>query len=662
MKKSWLVSSLKFVPNQGLMSNNDLSKASLAGILISMGIIFGDIGTSPLYVLRSIVGNGPIDRDLVMGGVSAVFWTLTIVTTLKYVVLLLEADNNGEGGIFSLYALVRRRAKWLVFPALIGGATLLAEGLITPAISVSAAIEGLRTVNPDIPTVPIVIAILIALFSVQFLGTNRVGKSFGPIMFCWFSMLSVIGILQIAQSPDILAAINPWYVYWLLTHHPDSLWILGAVFLCTTGAEALYSDLGHCGKSNIRYAWGFVKISLLLNYFGQAAWVCGLEGEVLAGRNPFFEAMPRWFVPIGIMMATTAAIIASQALISGSFTLVAEAMRLYLFPKLKISYPSELRGQMYLPFMNLFLCVGCIGIVLYFQESSKMEAAYGLSITITMLMTTTLFAAFLRRKRLSWWIVGAYLALYYTIDGAFFVANLLKFPHGGYVTFFIAGALAIAMWIWFTASKLKREYTEYVDFSEYLPKLKDLAEDQSIPKYSTHLVYMTGASIPELIESKIIYSIFRKRPKRADVYWFLHVHVLDQPYGLEYKVTHLIQNLAIRIDFNLGFRIEPRINVFFRKVVEDLASSGEVDMLSRYTSLRKHKLPGDFRFVVLEKTLAAESALPLVQNFVMRAYYFLKPLSLSEEKSFGLDTSSVVSEKVPLVISPMKDVQIQRVI
>lgn len=644
------------------MSNNDLSKASLAGILVSMGIIFGDIGTSPLYVLRSIVGDGPIDRDIVMGGVSAVFWTLTIVTTLKYVVLMLEADNNGEGGIFSLYALVRRRAKWLVIPALIGGATLLADGLLTPAISVSAAVEGLRVISPEIPTLPIVVTILVGLFSVQFLGTNRVGRSFGPIMVCWFSMLAILGTLQITNHPEVLKAVNPWYVYWLLTHHPESLWVLGAVFLCTTGAEALYSDLGHCGKSNIRYAWGFVKVSLLLNYFGQAAWVIGLEGALLEGRNPFYKIMPTWFVPIGILIATSAAIIASQALISGCFTLVAEAMRLYLFPKLKISYPSELRGQMYIPQLNLFLCVGCIGVVLYFQESSNMEAAYGLAITLTMLMTTILFAAFLRRKRVSWWIVGGFLALFLTIEVSFFLANILKLAHGGYVTFIVAGVLAFIMWIWFTASKLKREYTEYVDFSEYLPKLKDLAEDQSIPKYSTHLVYMTGASIPELIESKIIYSIFRKRPKRADVYWFLHVHVLDEPYGLEYKVTHLIQNQAIRIDFNLGFRVEPRINVFFRKVVEDLARSGEVDMLSRYASLRKHELPGDFRFVVLEKTLAAESALPPVQNFVMRAYYFLKPLSLSEEKSFGLDTSSVVSEKVPLVISPMKDIKIERVV
>lgn len=644
------------------MSKNDLSKASLAGILVSMGIIFGDIGTSPLYVLRSIVGNTPIDKELVMGGVSAVFWTLTLVTSFKYVTLILEADNKGEGGIFSLYALVRRRAKWLVFPALIGGATLLADGLITPAISVSAAVEGLRVLNPEIPTVPIVIAILVGLFSVQFFGTNRVGSSFGPIMVGWFSMLAILGLLQIVHSPEVLAAINPWYLYWLLTHHPDSLWVLGAVFLCTTGAEALYSDLGHCGKSNIRFAWGLVKICLLINYFGQAAWVIGLEGEVLGGRNPFFEIMSPWFVPFGVIMATSAAIIASQALISGSFTLVAEAMRLYLFPKLKISYPSELRGQMYIPKMNLFLCSGCIGVVLYFKESSNMEAAYGLAITITMLMTTTLFAAYLRRKRVSWWIVSLFIGMFVTIEGAFFTANLLKLAHGGYVTFIIAGTLALVMWIWFTASKLKREYTEFVDFSEYLPKLKDLAEDQTVSKYSTHLVYMTGASIPELIESKIIYSIFRKRPKRADVYWFLHVHVLDEPYGLEYKVTHLIQNQAIRVDFNLGFRIEPRINVFFRKVVEDLAKSGEVDMLSRYESLRKYDLPGDFRFVVLEKTLSSESALPAIQKFVMRAYYFLKPISLSEEKSFGLDTSSVVSEKVPLVISPMKDIKIERIV
>lgn len=634
---------------------------SLAGLVVALGIIYGDIGTSPLYVLKAIVGETPIDKSLVLGGVSAVFWTLTLLTTIKYVWLVLRADNNGEGGIFSLYALVRRRGKWLVFPAIIGGAALLADGLITPPISVSSAIEGLRIIYPKIPTVPIVVTILLIFFTFQFYGTKKVGSFFGPMMLVWFSMLAILGFIQILNAPYVLEALNPWYTYWLLTHHPQSLWILGAVFLCTTGAEALYSDLGHCGRQNIRATWIFVKFSLVMNYLGQAAWLCALDGMLLEGRNPFFEIMPRWFLPLGIFIATTAAIIASQALISGSFTLVTEAMRLYLFPKLKVSYPSELRGQVYLPAMNLILCVGCIWVVLHFRESSNMEAAYGLSITITMLMTTILYSAYLKAKRAPWWIIAAFLGLYIPIEGSFLFANLLKFFHGGYVTLFIGGAFGIVMYVWFTASKLKRQYTEYVDFSEYLPALKDLTDDNSVPKYATNLVYMTGASVPELIESKIIYSIFRKRPKRSDVYWFLHVHVVDEPYTLEYKVTPLITGQAIRVDFNLGFRVEPRINVFFRRVVEELNASGEVSSLSRYDSLKKNKTPGDFRFVVLEKALSAESALPPKENLIMRIYYLIKPLSLSEERSFGLDTSSVVSEKVPLVISPMRTFEMKRV-
>ena len=634
---------------------------SLAGLVVALGIIYGDIGTSPLYVLKAIVGNTPIDKGLVLGGISAVFWTLTLLTTIKYVILVLRADNNGEGGIFSLFALVRRRGRWLVFPAIIGGAALLADGLITPPISVSSAIEGLRIISPDIPTVPIVVTILLFFFAFQFYGTRKVGTIFGPVMLMWFSMLGILGFIQIVQAPYVLAALNPWYTYWLIAHHPQSLWVLGAVFLCTTGAEALYSDLGHCGKENIRASWVFVKIALVLNYLGQGAWLCALDGTLLDGRNPFFEIMPRWFLPIGIFVATTAAIIASQALISGSFTLVTEAMRLYLFPKLTVAYPSELKGQVYLPAMNLILCVGCIWVVLHFRESSNMEAAYGLSITITMLMTTVLYAAYLKARRSPLWLIGLFLCVYIPIEGAFLFANLLKFAHGGYVTFFLGGGFALVMYVWYSASRLKRQYTEYVDFSEYLPALKDLTDDTSVPKYATHLVYMTGASVPELIETKVIYSIFRKRPKRSDVYWFLHVNVVDQPYTLEYKVTPLITGQAIRIDFNLGFRVEPRINVFFRRVVEELSTTGEVNSLSRYESLKKNKTPGDFRFVVLEKALSAESALPPKENFIMRIYYLIKPFSLSEERSFGLDTSSVVSEKVPLVISPMRTFDMKRV-
>lgn len=648
--------------NENINAHHKVHQTSIAGFLVALGIIYGDIGTSPLYVLKAIVGDAPISRDTVFGGISAIFWTLTLLTTIKYVILILRADNNGEGGIFSLYALVRRRARWLFYPAVLGGATLLADGLITPPISVSSAIEGLRILSPEIPTIPIVIFILLILFSVQYFGTHKVGTYFGPMMLVWFSMLFTLGLLQIFQYPSVIEALNPKYLFMLLVHHPHALWVLGAVFLCTTGAEALYSDLGHCGRGNIRMSWGFVKLALVINYLGQAAWLCGLEGTLLAGRNPFYEIMPRWFLLIGIAVSTTAAIIASQALISGSFTIISEAMRLHLFPKLKVNYPSELKGQVYVPAINFFLCIGCIGVVLYFKESSNMEAAYGLAITLTMLMTTILYSAYLFQRGVSRVLISLFLALYLSVESIFLVANLLKFFHGGYVTVFLAGLFLFVMLIWSIASKLKRQYTEFVDFSEHLKSLNDLSLDASVPKFATNLVFMTGAAVPEIIESKIIYSIFRKRPKRADVYWFIHVHVTDVPYLLEYEVTHLIQGKAIRVDFNIGFRVEPRINVFFRKVIEELSRTGEVDTLSRYDSLRKNNIPADFQFVVLEKALSTENALPPRETFVMRMYSLLKHISLTEEKSFGLDTSSVLVEKVPLVLVPTGNFEIKRVI
>lgn len=633
---------------------------STGGLLIALGIIYGDIGTSPLYVMKAIVP-GAIDPRLVYGGISCVLWTLTLQTTLKYVLLTLNADNNGEGGIFSLFALVRRRAAWLTVPAIIGGAALLADGIITPPISVSSAIEGLEAVYPGIPTVPIVIAILAALFLLQSFGTQIVGKAFGPIMFVWFSMLATLGILWIAQHPGILKAVNPAYAYDLLVRFPGGFWLLGAVFLCTTGAEALYSDLGHCGKGNIRISWIFVKTCLVLNYFGQGAWLLEHQGQQLDGRNPFYELMPEWFLLIGIGIATLAAIIASQALITGSFTLVAEAIRLNMWPKVRLNYPTDLKGQLYVPSMNRLLLLGCVGVVLYFQKSENMEAAYGLAITLTMLMTTTLLVVWLRSRRVAMPIVVLFAVVYGLIEGAFLVANLIKFPHGGWVSLAIGLALVGVMYVWLRAFYIKRRLTEFVKIAPYMDSLKELSADESIPKYSTHLVFMTGAERTNEIESKIIYSIFQKRPKRADIYWFVHVDTTDEPYTMEYKVAELAPDDAFRITFRLGFRVEQRINLYFRKVVEDLVRNKEVDITSRYESLNKQNVTGDFRFIVLEKYLSVENDFPLVEKLVMQAYFYIKQFIASEDKYFGLDTSSVKVEKVPLVIAPIQEVALQRI-
>ncbi len=640
-----------------------INKVTAAGLLVTLGIIFGDIGTSPLYVLKAIVGDQAIDADAVKGGISCIFWTLTLQTTLKYVILTLRADNKGEGGIFSLYTLVRRaKIKWLLFPAIIGGSTLLADGIITPPISVSAAIEGLRELNPEIKTVvPFVIAIITALFIIQQFGTKFIGRFFGPMMLVWFSMLAVLGFAQMITNMSVLGAVNPYYAYKLLFGHPQGFLVLGAVFLCTTGAEALYSDLGHCGKGNIRVSWIFVKTALILNYFGQGAWLIAHQGEVLGKANPFYTIMPDKFVPFGIIISTMATIVASQALISGSFTLINEAIRLNFWPKVKIKYPTDLKGQLYIPSINWLLWAGCVGITIYFQESSKMEAAYGLAIVLTMIMTTMLLTYYMILKRYNKIFIAACFIVYSVIESSFLIANLSKFTHGGWITLMIACVLITVMLVWYYARKIRNRYVEFVKLSDHLPVLEDLSRDLSVPKYATHLVYLTSADNREEIESKIIYSIMQKQPKRADIYWFVHVDVVDEPYRMEYKVSEFIHDDVIRIDFRLGFRVAPRVNLMFRKVVEDMVRNKEVDITSRYMSLNKNNIIGDFRFIVIEKFLSYENELPVHEKIILDIYAFLKHLSLSEEKAFGLDTSSVTVEMVPLIIAPPKELNLKRI-
>ena len=641
--------------------NHHVHRISGTALLVTLGIIFGDIGTSPLYVLKEIVGTHPIDSETVMGGLSCIFWTLTLQTTIKYLVLVLRADNKGEGGIFSLYALVRRaKIKWLLFPTIIGGSALLADGIITPSISISSAVEGLRAITPDINTVPIVLVILTAIFAIQQFGTKLVGRFFGPLMLVWFLMLAVLGVAQISNNMGVFKALNPYYAYQLLFLHPEGFLVLGAVFLCTTGAEALYSDLGHCGRQNIRISWIFVKTALVLNYFGQGAWLMAHEGQLLT-VNPFYGVMPPWFVPAGIAIATMAAIVASQALISASFTLINEAMRLNFWPKVKVKYPTDLKGQIYIPSINWLLFAGCVGVILYFRESSNMVAAYGLTINLDMIMTSILFVFYMWLKKYSKLFIAFFILIYFSIEFAFLGSNLGKLFHGGLISLIISSLLIFAMFTWYYARKIRNRYVEFVKLSDYLPVLEDLSRDLSVPKYATHLVYLTSANNIEEIESKIIYSIMQKQPKRADIYWFVHVDVVDEPYRMEYKVCEFIHDDVIRIDFRLGFRVAPRVNLMFRKVVEDLVKNKEVDITSRYKSLNKNNIIGDFRFIVIEKFLSFENELPFYEKVILDIYSLLKHLSLSEEKAFGLDTSSVTVETVPLIIAPPKEINMKRV-
>lgn len=645
--------------------NDSLSKVTAAGLLVTLGIIYGDIGTSPLYVMKAMVGDLPINKDVVIGGISCIFWTLTMQTTLKYVVLTMRADNKGEGGIFALYALVKRsKIKWLIAPAIIGGSALLADGIITPSISVSSAVEGLIAVAPEINPVFVTILILTLLFFIQQFGTKFVGRGFGPVMLVWFMMLGVLGIGQLAGNWEILKAVNPYYAYRLLTLHPGGLWLLGAVFLCTTGAEALYSDLGHCGIKNIRMSWIFVKIMLLLNYFGQGAWLMANDGKLLSSftsGNPFYTIMPQWFLFAGIIIATAATVVASQALISASFTLINEAMRLNFWPKVRVIYPTDLRGQLYIPSVNWILYIGCVGIVLYFRESSNMEAAYGLAIILGMMMTSILLTFYMMIKHYNRIFIALFIIVYAVIESTFLVANLSKLSHGGWVSLFISCILIGIMGMWFQARRIRNRYVEFVRLDEYIPLLVDLSKDLTIPKHATHLVYLTSANNQDEIESKIVYSILQKQPKRADIYWFVHVDVVDEPYRMEYKVVQIVKEDVIRVDFRLGFRVAPRINLMFRKVVQDMVRRKEVDITSRYESLNKQNVTGDFRFVVIEKFLSYENELPFYEKIILDMYFLMKHISLSEEKAFGLDTSSVAIEKVPLVIAPVRELNLKRI-
>ena len=651
----------------------NLNKVTGAGLLIALGIIYGDIGTSPLYVLNAIIRDKVISDELILGALSCIIWTLTLQTTVKYVILTLKADNRGEGGIFSLYTLVRRQKKWLVYPAMIGGAALLADGMITPPISVTSAVEGLKQIDffsniTESTVVYIVIGILVLLFFSQQFGTASIGKMFGPIMCIWFGMLAVLGFSHLFDALYIFKAFNPWYGIKLLTQYPNGFFLLGAVFLCTTGAEALYSDLGHCGRGNIRISWIFVKSALIINYLGQGAWLlANHSGEIFTkaiiddGFNPFYGIMPEWFKIFGIVIATIAAIIASQALISGSFTLISEAMRLNLWPKMKINYPTEARGQLYIPGINTILFLGCVGITIYFKSASNMEAAYGLAITLCMLATSILFANFLVARRTPKPLILLYLAVYLTIEISFLIANLEKFPHGGYVTLVVGGCLFAVMYIWFRARKIKNRYVEFVRLEQYLPLLQELSNDNSIPKYATHLVYLTSADNPKEIEHKIIYSILNRKPKRADIYWFVHVDTLDDPYTSEYTVDVIIPNEVVRVEFRLGFRMAPRLNLMFRSVVENMVANREMNITSRYESLQRNNVVGDFQFIVMEKFLSRDNELPFLEKLIMKLHFIIKDKSLNEERGFGLEQSNVTVEKFPLIVAPFSKLKLQRI-
>ena len=643
---------------------NLTTKQKITGItlLVALGIIYGDIGTSPLYVMKAIISEKHrISELLVYGGVSCVFWTLTFQTTFKYIFLTLSADNHGEGGGFSLYALVKRFGKGrLVIPTILGATTLLADGIITPPISVASAVEGLGAVIPDIPTIPIVIVILSGLFIFQRFGTQKVGSIFGPAMLIWFTMLLVLGVSQIIHHPGILKALNPMYAYELLTQYPHGFWLLGAVFLCTTGAEALYSDLGHCGKENIRITWVFVKISLVVNYLGQSAWLMAHQGQLLEGRNPFYAIMPSWFLLIGVVISTFATIIASQALISGSFTLINEAISLNFWPRVTLKNPTNLKGQIYIPSINSILWFGCILMILYFKNSTNMEAAYGFSITIAMMMTTVLLAYYLLYiKKVRVTFVMIILVVFAIIEVSFFIANVSKIKERWMFLFFEL-FIFMVMYVWYYSRKINNRFLRFTNLMEQTQTLAALSEDDAIPKYATHLIYLSKADKTYEIEEKIIKSIFAKKPKRADVYWFFHINRTNEPFTLNYEVVELLDDKVIKIILNIGFRVQPKVELYFKKIVQDLVNQKQLNLHIRPDGSTKYNAEPDFKFVIIEKFISVENEFAFKEGWMLTTYFWIKKLSLSDEKAFGLDKSDVSIEEYPMVYSPVTNLELNR--
>lgn len=634
----------------------DTKKLTMLGVLVSMGIVFGDIGTSPLYVMKAIVnvrreaGYLPFD-EYIEGALSCIIWTLTLQTTLKYVIIALRADNKGEGGILSLYSLVKTVKKnWHYIIAIIGASALVADSVITPSLTVMSAVEGLKIYNQHTPVVLYTCIILFVIFFVQQFGTSKIGKFFGPVMIIWFLVLGGFGAMHIADNISILKSFNPIYAYKLITQSPSAIVIMGAVFLCTTGAEAMYSDLGHCGKKNIQVSWVFVKIMLILNYLGQGAWILDHYKEVrYHGINPFFGIMPDFLIYPAVILATLAAVIASQAVITGAFTMFSEAMSITFWPNQQINYPSGVKGQMYIPRINWGLMALCFIVVLFFQSSSRMEAAYGLTITITMLMTTIFLIFWLKKIKVNPILVFLFGFVYLCIEIGFFYTNIIKFFDGGWITMVLGVFMMLCMYAWYNGRQIKAKFMKYVKFEKYVPIIKDMKLDETIPKYATNLAFLSRAKRPDELEAKIIYSIIRKQPKRADHYFILSIINQEDPYTFKYYVDEIMPGTIFKINFLLGFKIERRIDDYFDQVLKDLMDEGTIPNRSAYPSLRQHNIPPDLKYVIIDNIHINNYLLTFKEKIILNIYHFVKYIGSNDFKAWGVAPHNVIVESTPLL-------------
>ncbi|MDR0511400.1 MAG: KUP/HAK/KT family potassium transporter [Rikenellaceae bacterium] len=648
----------------GTANGNTINRLTLMGLIVTLGIVYGDLGTSPLYVMHAIVSLGSksnaINFDFIAGALSCIFWTMTMQTTIKYVIITLRADNKGEGGILALYALLKKKKKksLVYIVAIVGASALVADGIITPSITVVSAVEGVNTFTSGLPVRGIAIAILAAIFFMQQFGTQVIGRMYGPLMFVWFVMLGTLGIVQVVQYPHIITALNPAYAIRFITTSHYGLLLMGAVFLCTTGAEALYSDLGHCGLRNIRISWIFVKTMLLLNYMGQGAWILSTNNIT---DSSFFGLMPHWMIVPGVVISALAASVASQALISGSFTIFNEAMSLNFWPRQRIRHTSNIRGHIYVPFINWFLFAACIFVIFIFRDSDHMTPAYGLAISITMLMTSVLLLYYMRSIKTPTIVQVVFATVFFSIEGMFFVANVSKFMDGAAFTLFFAVVFSIIMYVWYNGRKIKNKYIRFYKLRDFHKLIVDIKNDASIPKYATNLVYLSKADLVTDVESKIIFSIINKDPKRADHYWLIHTHYVDEPNTHQYSFEEIIPGTLYRVEFLIGFRVGAQLYLDFKKVVQELIDSGEIDGRSGYASLQKHKVRGDFRYIVIHRVQNYEQGFSFHDKVIMGIYNLVARIGVSDIRAFGLDTSNVTTELVPLIVDQKHKTRLKRV-
>ncbi|MDI9336932.1 MAG: KUP/HAK/KT family potassium transporter [Alphaproteobacteria bacterium] len=649
-------------------TNELYTKISSTGFIIAIGIVYGDLGTSPLYVFKSIIRNHILDHEIIFGSISCIFWTLTLQTTFKYIFLTLKADNKGEGGIFALFSLVRKSNKWLFIPAIVGASALFADSVITPPISIASAVEGLKTIpyfsqivnDGNNFTLSVVIVILCGLFLFQKLGTKVVGFSFGPIMIIWFMMIGILGIISVVQHIEIIKSLNPYYGYLLLTKYPGGFWFLGAIFLCTTGAEALYSDLGICGKKNIEISWIFIKICLIFNYLGQGAFLLNEVGTEFAGENPFFSIMPSWFLWIGVIISTIAAVIASQALISGTFTLISEAISLNFWPRVTIKYPSDVKGHIYIPSINYILFIFCLLVVLIYKKSSNMEAAFGFAICTTMIMTTLLMGFYMIAFR-KWNIVlsSCILLIFIIVETSFFIANSPKLKHALLIVIFML-ALIFIMLVWYLSTIQVDKYLQFSKLKNYLNKIIDLSFDKNIPLYATHLVFASKSNEDDKIEKSIIESILFKKPKKAVVYWVVNIQTTDEPYQMNYNIVEIYKDSFYKINFKLGFKIEARLNILLKQVMLDMKNNNELRVNSPYENIDIKNFHADMTYVFIENFFSIENELPFFTDKFLSLYFWLKAMSQHDKKVFGLDSSNIIIESTPLIMNTKSYIELQR--